>query len=195
MEDLGRLRIVRSGGSAADVGLMAAIADEADSHAVEEDGADHGVVGKVIAAGDIGIVQDIDIVGRNGLAIAGDDRAHRVAAAAGMNRDAVGLRDDLAVAVAEKAGEIVAHAEDGATRRAHHDPAHLLRDVVELFLDKRQLDDIDCHAVGILSVNSTTKLLARSTVSRSPWPMRTVVVASSISAGPSTEWPGCRSGP
>ncbi len=164
---------------------MTAVTYESDAGPFEENGTDDRIVGKMIAARDVGIVENINVVGGNRLAVTFDHGAYCVATAAGMNRNTVCLCDDPTVPVAKKAGEVVADAEDGASRSAHHHPAHLLRDMVELFLDQRELNGIDRHAFGALSANSITKLLASSTLRRSPWSMRIVVVASSIRAGPS----------
>ena len=53
------------------------------------------------------------------------------AAAAGVDRDAVGLADEPAAAVGEEAGEVVALVEDRAARRSQHHLSHALRDMVD----------------------------------------------------------------
>ena len=142
MEDLGGLRIVGAGRPAADVGLVRAIAGEGDQSLAREDGPRDDPVRQVVAARHVGIVQQEGIVRRDPPAKGLEQRAHREAAAAGMDRDAVGLGDQRALGIGEEAGEVVALVEDRAARGADHHPAHLLGDLVQPVLHEREGDGI-----------------------------------------------------
>src|SRR3954454_3286608 len=90
--------------------------------------------------------------------------------------------------------------EDRAARGAHHDPAHLPRDVIELLLNERKTNGIKTnrikadriidHGAAPFAAIETRKLSAASTSRRSRCPIRIVVFLSSMRAGPSTCWPG-----
>src|SRR5690606_16602496 len=121
-----------------------------------------------------------------------EDRAHGEAAAACVDRDAVGLAHQRAVGAGDEAGEVVALVEDRAARGARHHPAHLPGDVVEPLLRQRKLDRIER---GHAAPTVMSKLPLASTARMSPGPTTTVVVASSTISGPVKRWPGARSAP
>ena len=79
---------------------------------------------------------------------------HGEAAAAGMDRNAVGLADQSAARVGDEAGEIVALAEDRRARGARHHPAHLVRDMVEPVLHQCKRDGIEVHGLILQSFTS-----------------------------------------
>ena len=154
MEDLGRRRIVGAGRTAADIGLVGAVAGEGHQLGPDEHRPRDHPVRQVVAARRIGIVQQEHVLGRDGVLEVAQDGAHREAAAAGMDRDAVGLADQGAARVGDEAGEIVALAEDRRARGARHHPAHLVRDVVEPVLHQRERDGIEVHRLILQSLTS-----------------------------------------
>src|SRR5262249_60222331 len=98
---------------------MGTVAAEGEQFTTHEYGTNDRIIGKMIAAGLIGIVENVHV--------AVDDLAckmlqhglDRKAAAAGMDRQSIGLRHDIAAGVADKAGEVMRLAEDRGCRRAH----------------------------------------------------------------------------
>jgi hypothetical protein len=193
VEDFGRGRVVGAGRAATDIRLVRTVAAERQQASAYENRADDGPVGQMIAAGLIGIAGNVDVA-------IGDLACHRVnhgldgkAAAAGMDRQPVGLRHDVAVAITDETREVVRLAENRTARGARHDEAHLPRDVIELLLQHRNADRIVHHDSPCAT--RIAKLPLASTSSRSPCPSRMVVFFSSISAGPSIAWPGRRALP
>ena len=145
VEDLGGGRVVGAGRAAADIGLVGAVAGEGDQRAADEHRPRDHPVGQVVAARFVGIVEQEHVLRLDAAGEVAQDRAHREAAAAGVDRDAVGLADQRAARVGDEAGEVVALAEDRRARGARHHPAHLVRDVVEPVLHQRQGDGIGRH--------------------------------------------------
>ena len=161
--------------------------------AVDEHRTAHDPIGQVVAAGHVRVARDEDVPRRDVV----EGREHSLddqAAAAGVDRDAVGLADEPAAAVGEEAGEVVALVEDRAARRPQHHLAHALRDMVDPLLHERQRHRIEPHARAPSS-KRIRKLPMLSTVQTSPGARMTEVVASSMIAGPSTAAPGIRSAP
>ena len=142
-------RVVGAGRAAADVGLMGPVAGEGDQSLIGEDGACDHPVGQVVAAGQPRVVEHEDIAGLDVVFEVAQHRAHREAAAAGVDRDPVRLGDQPAVRPAHEAGEVVGLAEDGAARGAHHHVAHLPGDVVQAVLGKRELYGIEGHGMRL----------------------------------------------
>ena len=74
-------------------------------------------VGQVVAARGVGIVEQEHVLGLDAAPReVAQHGAHREAAAAGVDRDAVGLADQGAARVGDEAGEVVALAEDRRLR-------------------------------------------------------------------------------
>ena len=93
VEDLGGLGIVGAGEPAADVGLMRPVAAEAGKPRVglDEDRTGDHPVGQMVAAGDVGIGENEHVLRIDPAGEILEQCPHRKAAAAGMDRDAVGL--------------------------------------------------------------------------------------------------------
>ena len=160
-----RKRVVGAGGAAADVGLVRPVAGEGDPPAIDEDGAGDHPVRQVVAAGLPRIVEHEDVAGLDVAFEVAQHRAHREAAAAGVDGDPVRLRDQPAVRSAYEAGEVVGLAEDGAARGAHHHVAHLPGDVVQAVLGERELDRVEGRTACIFPLRRH-QFVSRSFLSR-----------------------------
>jgi hypothetical protein len=183
---------------------MRPVGGEPDEEILREDRADHRPVGQMIAAGIVGIVEDEDVTVMDVAGKILEQPAQTETAGAGVDRDAIRLAHDVAVGVADEAGEVVTLTEDRAARRARHHPAHGARHVIDLLLSERQLDRIGAavpshSAASRCRVRSTERAGApivmtmtseESTVRRSPGLTRIVVVRSSTMHGPARSWPG-----
>ena len=140
VEDLGGCRIVGPRGATADIGLVGTVAGEGCKHAANEHRSSDHPVRQVVAAGGVGVVQQEHVFLFDRVLEIAQDGAHGEAAAAGMDRNAVGLADQRAAGIGDEAGKVVALAEDRRARRARHHPAHLVRDVIEPVLHEGQGD-------------------------------------------------------
>ena len=92
-----RERVVGAGRAAADIGLMRPVAGEGDPPVIDEHGTRDHPVGQVVAAGLPRVVEHEDIAGLDVVLEVAQHRAHREAAAAGVDRDPVRLGDQPSV--------------------------------------------------------------------------------------------------
>ncbi len=135
LEHVARRRRVRARNRVADVGLMSFRHGEKHELAVVEHGRDVRVVGMMRVAVIRRIVQE-QIAGLDALGMI-EARTHGEAHVRTVDGDALGERDDLAVAVADGSGKVVADAHQLRARRAHQRIRHLKTDAVETARENR----------------------------------------------------------
>ena len=123
------------------------VAGERDSPVLDEHRARDDPVRQVVAPCQPRVVEHEHVAGLDVVLEVAQHRAHRESAAAGVDRDAIGLGDQPAVRPAHEAGEVVGLTEDGAARGAHHHVAHLPGDVVQAVLGERELYGVEGHGV------------------------------------------------
>ena len=70
-----------------------------------------------------------------------------------MDRDAISLRCHRTAGVANETGKVVRLRKDRAARGLHHHPAHLLGDVIELFLGQCKLNRIYHGSPQLLQID------------------------------------------
>ena len=149
VEDLGGGWIVGACRSAADVGLMRAVAGEGDERAIDDHRPGDDPIGQMVAAGNVRIAQDEDVSFGDVAAEHFQQRSDRKASSARVDGNAIGLRYERAICIGDEAGEVVGLVEDRAARGAHHHPAHLAGDMIEAVLHQRQRDRIEsAHDLG-----------------------------------------------
>ena len=135
---VGRDRVIRTGSAAADIGLMRPVTGEADHFAANKYRARDHPVGQMVATRFPRVVQQVNIAFGQFVTEITQDGADAEPAAAGMDRNPVGLADDFACRPRDETGKIMRLAEDRATRSAYHHPAHLVGDVIEAVLGQCQ---------------------------------------------------------
>ena len=151
----------------------------------------------MVAACDVRVTRDENVARRN-VTEGPQDGLHDQSAATGVDRDAVRLTDQAPAPVGQEAGEVMALIEDRAASGLQHDLAHALGNVVDPLLHKRQRYRIETardrcglvHRGSTLGPGRMTKLPKASTLQRSPGATTTLVVLSSMMAGPRNSAPG-----
>jgi hypothetical protein len=88
----------------------------------------------MIAAGDVRIARQKNVIGINMLCEGIEERLHDKIAAAGMNRNAVRLTDQTTLMVGDETRKIVALIKNRTVSRARHALSHLHRNMVETIL-------------------------------------------------------------
>ena len=159
-----------------------------------EDGGDHGDVGEVGAAV-VGVVERVDVARLDAALVAVDDHLYRLAHRAQVDRDVRRVRDQAAVGVEDRAGEVEPLLDVDRVRGRPQPLAHLLGDRHE-----QVAEDLKEHRVrlrrrpGRGRGSGPTRVSSRSRppVIEARQPGSTTVVArsSAMMAGPSTACPG-----
>ena len=114
---------------------------EADQPAVREGGLDDEDVGRVARSVER-VVDHVDVAGREAVAVALEQRLHRVRDRAELERDRDGLRDRLARRPAEGGRVVHRVADDGGMGGAEDRRRHLVRDGGEGVADDRPQDRV-----------------------------------------------------
>ncbi|MNV47803.1 hypothetical protein D3C71_1396800 [compost metagenome] len=110
--------------------------------ALIEEGHEHEDVGQVHAAL-VGVVDDHRVTGREAVAVARLHRGHGFGNGAQVQRDGLGLRDHLAVAVADRGRVVHDVLDDFRARGAQHGVGDFVHDGVHRVLDHGEGDRVD----------------------------------------------------
>ena len=97
----------------------------------------------MLAAGAVGIIEDIDVLGMDLALVLFDQGSHRVVEASEVQRGRQTLSERLAFRIAEGGRVVHRIADDLGVAGAHDDQGHFVRDRVERILDDFQEDWID----------------------------------------------------
>ncbi len=148
MRAVGRHRARRD---AADVGMVGARGGEEEQAAVVEDGHHHRNVGQV-GATVIGVVEGVDVALAHLVAPELQDRAHRFAHRAQVDRHVRGIGDQVAVGVEDGTGEVEPLLDVDRVGGVLERDAHLLGDGHEEIVEDLEQDRVglgaQCRALG-----------------------------------------------
>ena len=145
LPDFGRGRVVGAMGGATDVALVGAVDRPEARGFTLEHRHEGGDIGQMIAAM-IRVVEQEQVARMNVALEEFSYRARRIRQGAHMDRHMLGLSNQAAVEIADRAGEIAARIEDLRIGGAQHRLSHLLHDGMQPMLDHRGDDGIEGHA-------------------------------------------------
>ena len=121
--------------------------------AVDEDRPSNHPIRQVVAARHVGIGEHEDIPRLEPRPEPSEQRPHREAAPAGVDRDPVGVGDQRPVGRGDEATEVVGLTEDRTAGGPRHHPTHVPGDLVQAVLHQRQDDGIE--ALEFVAVATT----------------------------------------
>ena len=182
MPEVGRVRVVRAGDGAADVGLVRRDHDPAEVLAFVEDRLRHLPVRELVAARERVVVQD-DVALLHALPKGVRDRPHPRRGRVAEHGDVLGLLEQDAVGVVDSEREVAALDEERRAGAALDHEAHALTDRLQAVRDDRGED-------GVRHLRVSTKLPDGSNATSKVSGTTMVVVRVSMTTGPAADCPG-----